>query len=67
MCASAPDVTRPVTLKTTFLGSGAGPRNRQVAGWEARTTINRHDFNVSYSNPALGDEVEIEIQFEANS
>jgi polyisoprenoid-binding protein YceI len=60
------DVTKPVTLRTTFLGSGPGARGGQVGGWEATTTINRQEFGVSYTNPALGDEVEIEIQFEAN-
>ena len=60
------EVTKPVTLKARFLGSGPGPRGKQVSGWEATTTINRHDFGVTYANPALGDEVEIEIQLEAN-
>lgn len=61
------DVTRPVTLRARHLGSGPGPRGKQVSGWEATTTINRHDFGVTYTNPALGDEVEIEIQIEANT
>ncbi len=60
------DVTKPVTLKATLLGTGPGPRGKQVTGWEASTTINRQEFGVTYANAALGDEVEVEIQFEAN-
>jgi polyisoprenoid-binding protein YceI len=61
------DITKTVTLKAKFLGSGPGPRGGQVSGWEVRTTINRHEFGVSYANPALGDDVDIEIEFEATS
>ncbi|HEX2099429.1 MAG TPA: YceI family protein [Candidatus Synoicihabitans sp.] len=60
------DVTKPVTLKAVHLGTMAGPRGKQVAGWEAKTTLNRHDFGVSFANPALGDEVDVEITIEAS-
>lgn len=60
------DVTKPVTLRAKFLGSGPGARGGQVSGWEVKTTLNRHDLGITYANPALGDEVDIEIELEAN-
>jgi polyisoprenoid-binding protein YceI len=64
-------VTRPVTFHAQYSGQsnivGVGPR----AGLEARTKINRRDFNLSYGtlveagNIALGEIVTIEIDLEA--
>jgi len=71
-------VTRPATLEVRFLGQwntpwwedgvDKGPKTRM--GFVARTTINRHDFGVSWNAPlenggiAVGDEVEITIDAE---
>lgn len=72
-------VTRPVVLDVTHLGQWAtpyweggvdkGPITR--AGFHATTSINRHDFGVSWNSPmdrggiVVGNEVWIEIDVEA--
>lgn len=72
-------VTRPVILKTRYLGQWVtpfwedgvdkGPMVR--AGFCATTTINRHDFGVSWNSPldrggvVVGDEVAITLDVEA--
>ena len=60
-------VTKPAVLDVSILGF-AGPK----AGFEAKTTINRQDFGVSWnvlleSGRVLGDDVEITILVEANN
>lgn len=66
-------VTHPVTLDAAFLGSGTmGPMGK-VAGWEATTTVNRKDFNVSWDRvldqggTMLGEDVAITIGIEART
>ena len=72
-------VSRPSRLRVTYLGqwqtpwwengTDKGPRTR--AGFTAATTINRHDFGVSWNAPlggggmVVGDLVEITIDAEA--
>lgn len=72
-------VTRPVTLDVHYLGQwktpwwedgvDKGPRTR--AGFVAKTTINRHDFGISWNDKmdnggiVVGDNVEITIDAEA--
>ena len=72
-------VTRPAVLDVHYLGRWTtpwweggvdkGPRVR--AGFVAETTINRHDFGVSWNNPldlggvVVGDDVRITIDAEA--
>lgn len=62
-------VTRPVVLEGTYLGLMAGSRPR--IGFDARTTINRVDYGVTWNRVVegggvmLGDDVEIEIGIEA--
>jgi polyisoprenoid-binding protein YceI len=61
------DVTKPVTLKVTLLGTAPGMRG-QLSGWEATTTINKAEFNVkdpAALDAALGDDVTITINIEA--
>lgn len=71
--------TRPVKLRVTYLGQwqtpwwegnvDKGPRIR--AGFLATTTINRHDFGVSWNAPldrggvVVGDEIDIVIDAES--
>jgi polyisoprenoid-binding protein YceI len=64
------DVTREVVLDTNYEGSGVNPWGAEVAAFEARTTINRKDFGLTW-NVALetggvlvGDNIKIEIQLE---
>ena len=55
-------VTRPVTLKARFLGSGVNPINKAyTVGFEATATFKRSDFGVSKYVPMVGDEVHLTI------
>jgi polyisoprenoid-binding protein YceI len=65
------DVTREVALETEFQGVGKSPWGQEVAGFEAKTKINRTDFGLTW-NTALesggvlvGDEIKINIYVEA--
>lgn len=58
-------VTKAVTLDVELLGFGEGMRGAYLSGWEATTTINRHEWGVSGGKPAVGDEVDITINVEA--
>lgn len=62
------DVTKPITLQATLLGTGPGMGGATVTGWEVTTKLNKADYGVS--GPAmlgkvLGDEVAITISIEA--
>jgi polyisoprenoid-binding protein YceI len=59
-------VTRPVVLQGEYLGLTREASGKQRIGFEAETTINRHDFGVSWnraveSGAMLGDEVTISL------
>ncbi len=61
-------ITKPVTLDVDVLGFGKGYGFR--GGFEVRTTIDRHEFNVSWNDivegaGVLGDDVEILMNIEA--
>ena len=43
------DVTKSVTLKVDYLGSGGSPFGDTRAGFEATTTINREDFGLTWN------------------
>lgn len=68
-------VTKPVTLEATMLGVGevamGGRPPRTIAGFEAKTTINRKDFGIVWNQvldkggTMLGDDVAITLQVEA--
>jgi polyisoprenoid-binding protein YceI len=64
-------ITRPVTLEAEYEGGGVTPFGAEVAGWSARTEINRNDFDVRWNLPldtggmVLGDMVKIELDVEA--
>ena len=63
-------VTKPITLHTTVLGFAPGMKpGSTTSGWEITATINKSDFGVNgpaMLGKALGDEVALEIQVEAN-
>jgi polyisoprenoid-binding protein YceI len=62
-------VTKPVVLRGHFNGM-TGAHGKRRAGFEAETTINRQDFNMTWNRivegtSMLGDEVKIEIDIAA--
>ena len=60
-------VTKPVTLDVTFNKAGAHPFNpkKQLIGFSATGTLKRSEFGMNYALPAVGDEVAIRIEVEA--
>jgi polyisoprenoid-binding protein YceI len=59
-------VTKSVVLHVKSLGFGEGMKGTKLSGWEAKTTLKRSDFGMTTGAPAVGDEVEIEINIEAH-
>ncbi|HET7769956.1 MAG TPA: YceI family protein [Chloroflexota bacterium] len=64
-------ITREVALEGEYLGTGKSPYGFTVAGFSARTKINRKDYGLNW-NAALetggvlvGDEVKISLEVEA--
>lgn len=64
-------VSRPVTLKTTFLGVAKDPWGNEKMGFEAEVTLNRKDYGLMW-NAALetggflvGDEVKVSLSIQA--
>jgi polyisoprenoid-binding protein YceI len=66
-------VTKPVTFDVEFHGTGKNPWGKTVAGFFARTTINRKDFGLNWNATLetggilVGDNVKIELDVEANA
>ena len=66
------DVTKPVTLEVTYLGESANPFTQvKTVGFEANTTINREDFNLTWNQPLASGGVlvskEIKIQLDVQA
>ncbi|TCV89014.1 YceI family protein [Sulfurirhabdus autotrophica] len=60
-------VTKPVSLQIDHFKCAPNPMTKvPTCGANATTTIKRTDFGISKYAPALGDEVKIAIQVEAN-
>ncbi|MDX2112060.1 MAG: YceI family protein [Verrucomicrobiota bacterium] len=59
------DVTKPVTLTVTSLGTAPGRNDTTLAGWEAKAKLDRNAWGITYGAPAVGSDVEIEINIEA--
>ena len=58
-------VTRPLTLNVTFNKADVHPVNKNyIAGFSGSTTIRRSDYGMTYSVPAVGDEVEVRLEVE---
>jgi polyisoprenoid-binding protein YceI len=43
------DVTREISLDTTFGGSGVNPWGQEVAGYNAQAELNRRDFGLTWN------------------
>lgn len=64
-------ITKPVTLHVKFLGKGKGMQGQSQTGWEATTSIKRSEFGLTWTKAiegvaVVGDDVDIELQIEAN-
>lgn len=60
-------IARPVTLKAIKNKVDINPISLlKTAGFSATTTINRSDFNIKAYLPDISDEVQLEIELEAN-
>jgi polyisoprenoid-binding protein YceI len=58
-------VTRPVTLDVTFNKADVHPvSEKYIAGFSGSTTIKRSDYGMTYSVPAVGDEVKVRLEVE---
>ena len=57
-------VAKEVTLDVTFLGEMEA-RGKMISGWEGSTVINRDDWGITYGKPAVGEEVDIELNIQA--
>jgi len=58
-------VIKPATLTVKCLGFTQGMKGAPISAWEVHGKIKRSDFGMTYGGPAVGDEVEIEINIEA--
>lgn len=57
--------TNPVTLDATLLGMQENQDGVLVSGWEAETTIDRRDWDITYGQGIVGNEVTIEVFVQA--
>lgn len=64
-------VTKTITIPVEFLGFMKGPRGRDVAGFTAKTTLNRKDYGIVWNraldagSTLLSDDVGIVVNIEA--
>tara|TARA_E500000178_G_scaffold352019_1_gene414482 strand:+ start:826 stop:1377 length:552 start_codon:yes stop_codon:yes gene_type:complete len=59
------NVSKDITMTVELLGMGPGMHGRYLSGWEAKTTINRTDWNINGGLGAVGEDVDITINIEA--
>jgi polyisoprenoid-binding protein YceI len=65
------DVTRPITLKGEYLGTGTSPYGQTVLAATARATLEREDWNVSWNMVLetggflVSKRIDLEIEVEA--
>lgn len=57
--------TKSITAKAAAIGAGEDPMKKYRVGFEARATVNRQDFDVSFMPGAIGDQVELILAIEA--
>jgi polyisoprenoid-binding protein YceI len=58
-------VEKPITLEVVFLGEMEG-RGTIRSGWEGKATIDRTEWGIDYGTPAIGKEVQIELNIQAH-
>ena len=64
-------VTKQITLPVEFLGFLKGPRGREVAGFTAKTTLNRKDYGILWNRALdaggtlLSEDVDVTVNIES--
>jgi len=59
-------VSKPVTLTITSMNCGPNPfSKKETCGFDATGSIKRTDFGVTYGAPAIGEVLDLQIEFEA--
>jgi polyisoprenoid-binding protein YceI len=59
-------VAKEVVLKVKSLGFGPGMNGAAISGWEASLTLDRRDFDITADQGAIGNNVDIIINVEAD-
>ena len=60
------NVAKEVVLKVKSLGFGPGMNGAAISGWEATLTLDRRDFDISADQGAVGNNVDVLINVEAD-
>lgn len=59
-------VSKPVTLTITSMKCGPNPfTKKETCGFDATGSVNRTDYGVNYGAPAIGEVLDLQIEFEA--
>ena len=59
--------THPITLNCEFLGRMTDSRNREHVAYNAKATIDRTQWGMTYGNPVVSNSIDIELDIEADS
>jgi polyisoprenoid-binding protein YceI len=60
------NVAKEVVLKVTSRGFGPGMKGALISGWEAGLTLDRRDFDITADQGAIGNNVDVLINIEAD-
>jgi polyisoprenoid-binding protein YceI len=60
------NISKEVVLNVTSLGFGPGMRGAAISGWEATLTLDRRDFDITADQGAIGNNVDVLINVEAD-
>lgn len=60
------NIAKEVVLKVTSLGFGPGMKGAAISGWEATLTLDRRDFDITADQGAIGNNVNVLINVEAD-
>ncbi|MEK5233655.1 YceI family protein [Lysinibacillus sp. FSL K6-0232] len=65
-------VTRPIVFTATYTGNGISPWAQEVYGFQAKTKINRREFNLVYNTPLetggvlISEDIDVVVDLELN-
>ena len=60
------NVAKEVVLQVKSLGFGPGMNGAAISGWEATLTLDRRDFDINADQGAIGNNVDVVINVEAD-